>query len=69
MRVEGGSAARRKVYFPPQQKPAAPILREEVEKGGGEVRRSWKNFMIRGRTTDARQVMTHGMTIRMAWRI
>lgn len=59
-RDDGVSAASRMLYLPPQQKPAAPILRFAVAKGGGEVRSAWKKEKMRGLTTEGRFRMNHG---------
>ncbi len=47
-REDGVSAARSIVCFPPQQKPAAPILRLFVANGGGEVRSALMKEKTRG---------------------
>lgn len=57
------SAARRTAYLPPKQKPATPILREFVGKGGGEERRAWKKVKTRGLVTERRFLIKNGMAI------
>jgi len=59
-REEGVSAARSIVCFPPQQKPAAPILRLSVSNGGGEVRRAFTKEKTRGWVTACRDLYTQG---------
>lgn len=55
--INFSSWERRMVYFPPQQKPAEPRRRDEVE---GSERISWWNLKILGRTADSRLVIKKG---------
>lgn len=62
-REDGVLAARWMVYFPPQQNPAAPILRSEVGNGGGEVLSAWKKEKMRCLATEGRFLKNQGRTI------
>ena len=52
--------------MPPKQKPATPILKSFVGKGGGEERKAWKNLKTRGLVTAGRFLMKKGIATIMA---